>query len=47
MKVWAHDSGDVVPMLEDLRKKQEVGLICPINKIKMSLPQQTLKKDFG
>jgi hypothetical protein len=32
-KIWAHKLAMIVFMLDDLHKKQIVGLICPIDRI--------------
>jgi hypothetical protein len=46
MKVWAHDLDIMVLMLEDLRKKQLVGLVYSINQISDELTPTSIEKCF-
>jgi hypothetical protein len=46
MKVWIHKLGKVILMLKNACKKQEVGLVYPINKINDELTPMSVEKRF-
>lgn len=46
LKVWVHELVMVIFMLEDSKKKQVVGSVCPIDKISDELFRTNVEKGF-
>jgi hypothetical protein len=46
LKVWVHKLAIVILMLKDPKKKQVVGLVCPIDRINNELSLINVEKGF-